>query len=57
LAGLLVQLEKDLADAVDAAAPLTERADQLAAMRLDFTATVRELLQVMIAGLLARSSR
>jgi len=29
----------------------------LAAMRLDFTATVRELLQVMIAGLLARSSR
>ena len=29
----------------------------LAAMRLDFTATVRELLQVMIAGLLARSTR
>jgi len=29
----------------------------LAAMRVDFTATVRELLQVMIAGLLARSSR
>jgi AcrR family transcriptional regulator len=29
----------------------------LAAMRLDFSATVRELLQVMIAGLLARSSR
>ena len=29
----------------------------VAAMRLDFTATVRELLQVMIAGLLARSSR
>jgi hypothetical protein len=29
----------------------------LAALRLDFTATVRELLQVMIAGLLARSSR
>ncbi len=29
----------------------------LAAMRLDFTATVREVLQVMIAGLLARSSR
>jgi AcrR family transcriptional regulator len=29
----------------------------LAALRLDFTATVREVLQVMIAGLLARSSR
>ncbi len=29
----------------------------LAALRLDFTATVRELLQVTIAGLLARSSR
>ena len=29
----------------------------LAATRLDFTATVREVLQVMIAGLLARSSR
>jgi hypothetical protein len=29
----------------------------LAALRLDFTATVRELLQVMIAGLLARSPR
>lgn len=29
----------------------------LAAMRLDFSATVREVLQVMIAGLLARSSR
>ena len=29
---------------------------ELAALRLDFTATVRELLQVMIAGLLARSS-
>ena len=28
----------------------------LAALRLDFTATVRELLQVMTAGLLARSS-
>jgi len=28
----------------------------LAALRLDFTATVRELLQVTIAGLLARSS-
>ncbi len=29
----------------------------LAALRLDFTATLRELLQVTIAGLLARSSR
>jgi Tetracyclin repressor-like, C-terminal domain len=29
---------------------------ELAALRLDFTATVREFLQVMIAGLLARSS-
>ena len=29
----------------------------LAAMRLDFTATIREVLEVMIAGLLARSSR
>jgi AcrR family transcriptional regulator len=29
----------------------------LGAMRLDFTATVRELVAVMIAGLLARSSR
>ena len=29
----------------------------LAAIRLDFSATVREVLQVMIAGLLARSSR
>ena len=29
---------------------------ELAALRLDFTATVRELLEVMIAGLLARSS-
>ena len=29
----------------------------LAALRLDFTATVRELVAVMIAGLLARSSR
>ena len=29
----------------------------LAALRLEFTATVRELLQVTIAGLLARSSR
>jgi len=30
---------------------------ELAAMRLDFTATLREVLEVMIAGLLARSSR
>jgi hypothetical protein len=30
---------------------------ELAAMRLDFTATLREVLQVMAAGLLARSSR
>ena len=29
----------------------------LAAMRLDFTATLREVLVVMTAGLLARSSR
>ena len=29
----------------------------LAVMRVDFTATVRELLEVMITGLLARSSR
>ncbi|HUY44306.1 MAG TPA: TetR family transcriptional regulator [Streptosporangiaceae bacterium] len=29
----------------------------LAAMRLDFTATLREVLEVLIAGLLARSSR
>jgi hypothetical protein len=29
----------------------------LAAMRLDFTATFREVLEVMIAGLLARSAR
>ena len=29
----------------------------LAAMRLDFTATLREVLEVMIAGLLARSTR
>jgi len=29
----------------------------LAALRLDFTATIRELVAVMIAGLLARSSR
>jgi hypothetical protein len=29
----------------------------LAAMRLDFTATLREVLEVMAAGLLARSSR
>ena len=29
----------------------------LAAMRLDFAATLREVLEVMIAGLLARSSR
>jgi hypothetical protein len=29
----------------------------LAAMRLDFTATLGELLQVMAAGLLARSAR
>lgn len=29
----------------------------LAAMRLDFTATMREILEVLIAGLLARSSR
>jgi len=28
----------------------------LAAMRVDFAATVREFLQVMTAGLLARSS-
>jgi len=27
----------------------------LAAMRIDFTATVREVLEVLIAGLLARS--
>jgi AcrR family transcriptional regulator len=30
---------------------------ELAAMRLDFTSTVREVLEVMISGLLARSSR
>ena len=30
---------------------------ELAALRLDFTATLTEVLQVMIAGLLARSSR
>jgi AcrR family transcriptional regulator len=30
---------------------------ELAAMRLDFTATLREVLEVMIAGLLALSSR
>ena len=30
---------------------------ELAAMRLDFTSTIREVLDVMIAGLLARSSR
>ena len=30
---------------------------ELAAMRLDFAATVREVLEVLIAGLLARSSR
>ena len=29
----------------------------LAAMRLDFTGTLREVLEVLIAGLLARSSR
>ncbi|HEX3790791.1 MAG TPA: TetR family transcriptional regulator [Pseudonocardiaceae bacterium] len=29
---------------------------ELAALRIDFTATVRELLEVLIAGLLARSS-
>jgi AcrR family transcriptional regulator len=29
----------------------------LAAMRLDFSATIREVLEVMIAGLLARSAR
>ena len=34
------------------------QADQeLAAMRLDFTATIREVLEVLISGLLARSSR
>jgi AcrR family transcriptional regulator len=30
---------------------------ELAAMRLDFTSTIREVLEVIIAGLLARSSR
>ena len=30
---------------------------ELAAMRLDFAATVRDVLEVLIAGLLARSSR
>jgi AcrR family transcriptional regulator len=30
---------------------------ELAAMRLDFTSTIREVLQVMISGLLVRSSR
>ncbi len=30
---------------------------ELGAMRLDFTATLREVLEVLIAGLLARSSR
>ena len=29
----------------------------LASMRLDFAATLREVLEVLIAGLLARSSR
>jgi Tetracyclin repressor-like, C-terminal domain len=29
----------------------------LAAMRIDFTATVREVLEVLISGLMARSSR
>ena len=29
----------------------------LASMRIDFSATVREVLEVLIAGLLARSSR
>ena len=30
---------------------------ELAAMRLDFTATIREVLEVMSAGLLARGGR
>ena len=39
-------------------AMLADEADpELAAMRLDFTSTIREVLEVMMAGLLARSSR
>ena len=30
---------------------------ELAAMRLDFTATIREVVEVMSAGLLARKGR
>ena len=37
--------------------PAYEADPALAALRLDFAATVRELLQVTIVGLLARSSR
>jgi AcrR family transcriptional regulator len=68
----LAQLEEDLGRAIDAvmvagavwtstqpsAAMLAayEADPALASMRLDFTATLREVLEVLISGLLARST-
>jgi AcrR family transcriptional regulator len=58
----LAQLEEDLGRAVwtstqPSAAMLAayEAEPALASMRLDFTATLREVLEVLISGLLARS--
>ncbi len=59
LAGAVVMMAGALWPHTQPSAPMLAAyaADpELAAMRLDFTAAVRELLQVMIAGLLARSS-
>jgi AcrR family transcriptional regulator len=60
----LAQLEEDLGCAVwtstqpSAAMLAAYEADPaLASMRLDFTATLREVLEVLISGLLARSPR
>jgi AcrR family transcriptional regulator len=66
----LTQLDRDLAGAFDSAAPVTARSGQLAgavaayeadpdlaALRLDFTETLGEVVEVMSAGLLARGGR
>jgi hypothetical protein len=42
---------------VAANSPADQARTALAVMRTDFTTTMREVLQVLIAGLLARSSR
>ena len=60
----LAALEADLGGAIDATAPPAGRGDQLAAALAGrpvlcdlLSATLREVLEVLVAGLLARSSR